>query len=322
MSTASRLRYPRLRRVFFFLSGSRALPYSAGFFLLVIVIFAGLYVWLTPQGSGVKAGDEIPQDFNFYSGLYFSIVTISSLGYGDLRPVGISKVLASVEVILGISSIGVMIAALTSRQISHLVSRLFVSDSRKRLEEFATSYSDLEVQLERLLRNVSLTFAPTPGIRHHDIDTAVVPSEFRATSQALLAASTSVYQYFQDESVEGNFFDLVPVTSLQKLLQAIYDSLFILSQCLVNLPFPWEYEILSDVLRKPDRNNIMDSIESLKKTCAIGMENSRNQDIQNLFQRVDNACDSVSNIFFQVPQEELPDQIVHSSSIPQTPGLD
>ena len=140
MSRTSSLRFPRLRRAFFSLSGSRALLYSAVFLLLVVMLFAGLYTWLTPLDNGVKAGAGIPTDFNFFNAVYFSIVTISSLGYGDLRPVGISRILVSVEVILGLSSIGVMIAALTSRQLSHLVSRLFVSDARTRLEEFARSF--------------------------------------------------------------------------------------------------------------------------------------------------------------------------------------
>ena len=324
MPSTTRLRFPRLRRIFFFLSGSRALPYSAGFLLLVTLAFAGLYTWLTPCGNGVKVGDEIPTNFGFTNALYFSIVTVSSLGYGDLRPVGWSRFLASVQVILGLSSMGVMIAALTSRQLSHLVSRLFASDVRKRLAELSTSFDDLEVQFEVLLRNISQVYAPTPTAPHEDrsADSQTVIPEFGDPSAALSEVSANTYNYFLDEAPEGHFFDLVPERALEKLLRSILDALLMLSQCLVSLPFRSENQIFSDVLRKPDRNNIMDSVEYLKRTCAIGLKHSRSENIRDLFRRVDDTCEKVSNNFFQVPEVELPDQIVYTSATPQTPAMD
>ena len=322
MSSARNWRFPWLRRVFFSLSRSRALPYSAGFLLLITISFAGLYTWLTPSDHGVMAGDHPPKDFSFTSGLYFSIITISSLGYGDLRPVGFSRILASVEVILGLSSIGIMIAALTSRRLSHLVSRLFVSDARKRLEEFATSFDELEKQFEALLRKISQAYAPIPGAAREGVDTTLVSSAFRTTSRTLVATCESAYDYFREESVEGNFFDLAPIPSLEQMLRAINDALFMLSQCLVNLPLPSEHEILSDVLKRSDRNNIMDSIESLRKICAIGITHSRDERTLDMFKRVHDTCEKVSNIFFQVPQPELPDQVVDTSPTPQMPESD
>ena len=324
MSNTGRLPFAKFRRVFFFLSGSRALPYSAGFLLLVTLGFAVLYTWLTPSGNGVKVGDDIPADFGFTSALYFSIVTISSLGYGDLRPVGLSRFLASVQVILGLSSMGVMIAALTSRRLSHLVSRLFVSDARKRLAELSAAFDDLEVKFGLLLRDISCVYAPTPAPvpENAGVDSQTVSVGFRRCSAALFEVSAHTYDYFLDESVEGNFFDLVPDLALEKLLRAIHEALFMLSQCLVSLPFRSEHQIFAEVLRKSDRINIMSSIEDLKRTCAIGLKQSRNQSIRDSFQRVDDTCERVSNIFFQVPEDELPDQVVLSSPIPETPTMD
>ena len=46
--------------------------------------------------------------------LYFSVVTISSLGYGDLHPLGFSRVLAAIEVVSGLVFIGVFVARIVS----------------------------------------------------------------------------------------------------------------------------------------------------------------------------------------------------------------
>ncbi|WP_199608747.1 ion channel [Flocculibacter collagenilyticus] len=76
------------------------------FSLSLIFICACLYFLF-----GIKYGDTIIQlDINsnfitnvsdFFSALYFSVVTFTTLGYGDLTPVGPSRIIAAVEAFTG-----------------------------------------------------------------------------------------------------------------------------------------------------------------------------------------------------------------------------
>ena len=59
---------------------------------LTIVLGCALLYWLTDSVS--KASDPM-------SYLYFSVVTATTLGYGDLHPVGIGRAIASIESIIG-----------------------------------------------------------------------------------------------------------------------------------------------------------------------------------------------------------------------------
>ncbi len=80
-------------------------------YLLIAFDFAFLY-WLLPDGAVVGPG--APHDsFTFGSALYFSIVTITSTGYGDFRPVSaLARVFASTEVLFGVLFfVGVITAA-------------------------------------------------------------------------------------------------------------------------------------------------------------------------------------------------------------------
>lgn len=78
--------------------------------VLTIVAFAAGYLALCDiPGHGIKPGTQ-----GYLDCLYFSVVTISSLGYGDLQPVGASRILACVEVVAGLVFIGVYVSRIVS----------------------------------------------------------------------------------------------------------------------------------------------------------------------------------------------------------------
>lgn len=74
--------------------------------VLVILFFSLIFLF-----TGLSYGDEtiifsFSNSFNenlmhFFNSLYFSVVTFTTLGYGDILPVGISKLFAGLEALLG-----------------------------------------------------------------------------------------------------------------------------------------------------------------------------------------------------------------------------
>ncbi|WP_020407472.1 ion channel [Hahella ganghwensis] len=76
------------------------------FSLLVILTFATLYFFAGLSFSGESLGFEagLPLTDNiqaFFSSLYFSVVTFTTLGYGDLAPIGIARGFAALEAFIG-----------------------------------------------------------------------------------------------------------------------------------------------------------------------------------------------------------------------------
>lgn len=78
---------------------------NAVWFWIIFVISSAIIYQLLPivnyQSGIFSSGDNPYIILNFWKLLYFSIVTITTLGFGDLHPEGIACVFASIEAIVG-----------------------------------------------------------------------------------------------------------------------------------------------------------------------------------------------------------------------------
>lgn len=90
-------------------------------FLSLLIIPASFYFLASKYSpeDGLAApeatvvGDNKGQ-VRFSDAMYFSVVTQATLGYGDYRPLGWSRLVASVQVLLGLVLAGIIVSKLTS----------------------------------------------------------------------------------------------------------------------------------------------------------------------------------------------------------------
>ncbi len=76
------------------------------FSLSIILLFATLYFFSGLSFSGESLAFNISESFwvntkAYFSALYFSVVTFTTLGYGDLVPIGIARAFAALEAFMG-----------------------------------------------------------------------------------------------------------------------------------------------------------------------------------------------------------------------------
>jgi len=87
----------------------------------IIIFFSYLYIVFALNVPGrlvFSNGEPIFQNGVLYGigrSLYFSIVTFSTLGYGDIHPVGLLKGFAAVEAFLGLVVMGVFVVSLARK---------------------------------------------------------------------------------------------------------------------------------------------------------------------------------------------------------------
>jgi len=111
--------------------------YSTLLKVILTIIFgcAVYFFFATSFGHGIKVSKDSFSDIVRWDALYFSIVTFTSLGYGDLSPEGIGKVIASFEVLAGIILMAMFIGKIASERQSTLLLLLSTSDNQRRLRE-------------------------------------------------------------------------------------------------------------------------------------------------------------------------------------------
>jgi hypothetical protein len=306
------------RRLLTYLIDEVSLGYYVAIFVLVVVIFGSAYSLLSPLGHGVGKDMKPIEDLSFLNGIYFSIVTVSSLGYGDMHPLGFSKVLACFEVLFGLAWMGVLVAKVTSRRLSYHVQRLFVTDAEKRLEEFSVQFGMLHSDLKKAMGGLGRVYQVTPGENPGE-DKDRVLSNFNVILTTLHGSCSALATYLSSE-VEHNYFSIVRGDSVQRVGDNADKTFFQLSQLIISL----SPQAKTEILNGETRQRISETLMKQKLVCETVQRYSKDSETQNRFSRVLETCDRVLEAYFTMPAAILataqPDQVLMARDVPQEPA--
>jgi len=208
------------RKSFFTIIDKVPLSYYGLVFIIIILVFAGLYYFLTLCNNGIVYLPQESDNVSFLNALYFSVVTISSLGYGDMQPIGWSKFLAGVEVLFGLAMMGIILAKLTSGRLSHHVRRLFGSDAQKRFDVISASFDSLQSHFLKMTNEIGQASQATPGATEAPPLT-VITVTFDKNMEELHKQSRSIRDYLKYEIEHGNFFADAPLEAIKRAGESI-----------------------------------------------------------------------------------------------------
>lgn len=301
------------RALIFLVEGISTLWYIVGF-VVVVILFGFAYTWLTPMGHGIGQNLEPLSDITFFMGIYFSVVTISSLGYGHMYPIGFSKALACIEVLIGLAIIGIMIAKVTSQRLSHHVSRLFSADAQKRLEDITAKFDNSQLTLHAIMPKLETAYQSVPGQASPSTeDKTVLISNFQEAINDLQSECVKLSDYFLLESEQDNYFRNVPMSAVARVGNSIDDAFMTLGQLIISVPI----QARSEILDSHNRQIIFEAIDSQKKVCNLVDQYATDQNALNVFRRIEETCEQVPASYLAVPEESQPDQVLQSTDEPQ-----
>ena len=129
-------------------------------FLATIIVFAVIFTFLGEEHWNAEHPVE-----DFWSALYFSVVSITTLGFGDMFPVsGIARVLVCAECILGLIFMGLFlndISAAQAEKVSEIERGKNEEELRaKEIEKYKIRFRAMRRKLDMFLSNAYLLTTP------------------------------------------------------------------------------------------------------------------------------------------------------------------
>jgi hypothetical protein len=184
-----------------------------------IVLGCGLVYWLlawaSPHFALLSGGQPVVEGWRgILPALYFSAVTATSIGYGDIVPVGAARVLAVIEGIAGLILFGCVVSKFVSRRQDELIGQIHHIAFEDRLGRVRTNLLLVRSELQATARLCDGQEIPPPeavarvegaamvfvGELHAVHDLLYRPQEApdEAVLEAILAGLVSVFREFNE----------------------------------------------------------------------------------------------------------------------------
>lgn len=117
--------------------------------LLALTISSEYFFIFTPLGHGLNTNEYWSLDL-FLNSIYFSSVTFTTLGYGDISPVGAGRAVAVALVLSGIIIVTLIIGKVASERQQSLLLLLHTSDCQRRIAGFIENLEEYLRSLREL----------------------------------------------------------------------------------------------------------------------------------------------------------------------------
>jgi hypothetical protein len=121
-------------------------------FWIILIVFFGLFYYLAivPSSSLNYSSSETPVN-NLYDAIYFSFVSATTTGFGDIVPVGLFRVVAIVEVIFGLLLLALVTSRLVSIRQDAILNEVYEISFNEKVNRLRSSLLLFRQNLDRLI---------------------------------------------------------------------------------------------------------------------------------------------------------------------------
>ncbi len=129
--------------------------------ILSMVLFAGIFYFVTfnPENTIMYLDEPITHDLHgFWTVVYFSFITATTAGFGDIIPLGISKYIAVFEMIVGLVIFGLVISKLVSVKQEVILEEIYNISFEERINRLRSALylyrADVSKAIDKIDSNV------------------------------------------------------------------------------------------------------------------------------------------------------------------------
>jgi hypothetical protein len=245
--------------------------------LLVILLFAGIYFSLAWgfNNSLMYRNEAIePNGVGLLNSVYFSFITATTLGYGDIAPVGaISKIFAAAEVVIGLILWGLVISKLVGIKQERILEEVYDISYEEIIDRLRSGLYLFRSDVNRALEKIE-----SGSIRPREI------KDLWMIFSGLDTTLANIKNMIMPAKGEKYYYKKIDVFRLELLLNSIQLSLNKMLELVKNLKahsLDWRNELLITSIRldvsmvreiidyegkKSHDKKVNDKLETLRKT--------------------------------------------------------
>jgi len=139
-----------------FLKNSKFSILFYAYFIIILAFGALFFLLSSTEDHGIYRDNlKISSDARgFFDALYFSFVTSTSLGYGDIKPLGLSRIFSIVEVIISLMIFGVLLSKLLSANQERILEELYDVSFQERYTRIVSGLYNFRAEIEIMIGKV------------------------------------------------------------------------------------------------------------------------------------------------------------------------
>lgn len=237
--------------------------FGSAYYLLSLIPQNALLYFNRPLDHGL---------FNFLNMVYFSFITLTSTGYGDIVPLGLSKILSIIEIFCGLIVFGFLISKMVSTRQEEIIEQLYDVSLEEKVSKIRTALYIYRTNISRLIQRIEATRRVKP------LDIV----ELEANLEGLRTNITRVSKFLISES--KNPVTRVNDLTLNLLFNSIHLSLAKIIEIIKQLntkKYDWKQKTIA--------RHISSCIDSAKEVQEIYQKKPLKDEIRTLLQTIENS---------------------------------
>lgn len=231
--------------------------------ILIVVVFGLFYFYFMRDRAMlfyIREGKSID---NLFDSIYFSFVTATTTGFGDIIPLGLFKIVAIIEVLLGFILLAVVTSKLVSIKQDVILTEIYEISYNERINKLRSSLLLSRQNLGNLINNINEGLRNEKSIIHNmDFYLVYLENIFNETSSLI------------SKNSHGHFIKKLDSVNTEIIFNSLLQSLEKLHELIVTLD---KYRI---------RWRFGSNINAIKKLLLLN---------ENLFERLNNSKDLIEH---------------------------
>lgn len=265
-------------------------------FWIIIIFFFGIVYFLlayVPGNSLRYSGEVITTNAGgFLNSLYFSFITATSLGYGDVAPLGVSKFLSGFEVIIGLIIYGVLISKLVGVKQEVLLEEVYNISYEEIIDRLRSGLYLFRSDINRMLEKIE-----TDTIKEREI------KDLWILFSSLDTTLTNIKQLIIPAKSEKYYHKRIDVFRLELFLNSVHLSMKKILELLRTLK-THELEWRNDLLV----TSIEDDIKVVREIIEYQSKKSNEKKVSDKLKELKNTINEIERELKAEEKKEEPNQ--------------